>query len=243
MLDIKSEIQKFINDNKATLVKGAFTIIILIILIVSALFISKSSSFVLVKTNGDKKIKIEVYETILGDDDCLDSLTTEDSLAIISTLSEVNYKAKPIKYIALHTTASKEGVFPSQNWWESFFYKEKYPGMNMVGYNYLVSDTKVFELRPVDKNKFIDQDELVWGVAGFNSQTISIAYVGGCDKNLKPKDTRTPRQKFLMDSLIYEMKKIAPTALVQGHRQFPKVKKSCPNFEVINPYKFPYLKK
>lgn len=236
MLDIKSEIQQFFNTHKAALFKGAFGIILFGVVVISALFVSKSSSFVLVKTNGDKKIKIEVYETIISKDDCLDSLSQEDSLQILNTLSEVNYKPKKIKYIALHTTASKEGVFPSQNWWETFFYKEKYPGMNMVGYNYLVSDTKVFELRSVDKNKFIDQDELVWGVAGFNSQTISIAYVGGCDKNLKAKDTRTLRQKFLMDSLVFEMKKIAPDALVQGHRQFPNVKKTCPNYNVIDIY-------
>lgn len=235
MFDFKTEIQKFFDTHKAALFKGAFGIIIFTVVVISALFIAKSSSFVLVKTNGDKKIKIEVYETIIGDA-CLDSLTYEDSLSIISTLSETNYKAKPIEFIALHATASKEGVFPSQNWWESFFYTQKYPGMNMVGYNYIVSDTKVFDLRPVDKNKYIDQDELVWGVAGFNSRTISIAYVGGCDKNLKPKDTRTPRQKFLLDSLIYEMKKIAPKAKVQGHRQFPKVPKACPSYNVVDTY-------
>ena len=213
--------------------KNTKNILYIVLAIVSIFLASKvvtNNNLIFVKTNSNKKITIEVYDT------CIDSLTYEDSCEIVSTLLDIEFKPKKINFVAVHCTG---GPYPKKETtksdWEYFFYNERYPGTHMVGYNYIVDINKVISLRPIDKSKFIEKNELVWGVAGFNSQTVSIAYIGGLEKKdgkWVNKDTRTARQKFLIDSLVCEMTKIVPGVKIQGHKDFPKVHKTCPNYEI-----------
>lgn len=200
--------------------------IILLVLTTKAI---KSTQFVLVSTN--KNVKIEVYDNF-----CLDTITREDSLEIFNAVQYAISKPREIEYIALHCTAGLLPKKPSTiEDWEYFFYSQKYPGYWMVGYNYIVDIDRVIALRPINKNSVLESNEIVWGVAGFNSRTVSIAYIGGLDKvkgKLVNKDTRTPLQKRLMDSLVREVKIVAPKAKIKGHYQFPNTRKTCPNFEV-----------
>ncbi len=69
-------------------------------------------------------------------------------------------------------------------------------------------------------------------VGGANTGNIGICYVGGVDKNLNPKDTRTPAQKKSLLTLIRTYKERYPGIIIRGHRDWPGVKKACPSFDV-----------
>jgi N-acetylmuramoyl-L-alanine amidase len=83
-------------------------------------------------------------------------------------------------------------------------------------------DGEAVHLLPIDK--------VSNGVAGFNSVTINMSYIGGVDANNKPIDNRTAAQKVTMLELVKGFKKQFPKAIVQGHRDFPNVHKDCPSF-------------
>ena len=195
-------------------------VMVLSIIALSAIVVSVAN--VVKKPKLSAEYKLEMY-------DLTDSISPQDTLIVSPNLE---YKPKTIEFIALHCTASKEGIFPTQKTWTDFFYNVKYPGKKMVGYNYLVSDKEVFELRPIDCNSTLEQSEIVWGVSNYNSRTVSIAYVGGLSKAGKNKDTRTDYQKHAIDSLTRKILVYSPKAKVMGHGSFPKVNKSCPNFKV-----------
>lgn len=69
-------------------------------------------------------------------------------------------------------------------------------------------------------------------VGGANTGNIGICYVGGCDKKMNPKDTRTDAQKATLRRLVGEYKAKYPGIVVLGHRDWPGVKKACPSFDV-----------
>lgn len=81
-------------------------------------------------------------------------------------------------------------------------------------------------------------------VGGKNTGNIGICYVGGTDKNGRPKDTRTPKQIESMMWLVNEYKRKYPTIKIMGHRDWSEDlngdgiispnewKKSCPSFDV-----------
>jgi len=70
------------------------------------------------------------------------------------------------------------------------------------------------------------------GVAGHNSDSINIAYIGGIDRNIKPLDNRTKDQLETME-LIYKafFDKLKGVKHF-GHNHFAR--KACPSFNVEN---------
>lgn len=134
---------------------------------------------------------------------------------------------RKIEYIAIHCTATKEG-YP-------FYAKDieqwhKSRGWSGIGYNYVIDLKGDIELGR-------DVNLVPAHVVGYNSNSIGVVYVGGLDSNMKPKDTRTIEQKESLLKLLKELKKIYPTAIIQGHRDFPKVAKECPCFNAKKEYK------
>ena len=130
-----------------------------------------------------------------------------------------------INYIAIHCTATQPetSIASIQNYWKNNL------GWKNPGYHYIIDRFgKVVNLLPI---------ELVSnGVQGYNSQTINISYVGGIDKSGKPKDTRTEAQKQSILKLLKELRVKFPKAKIQGHRDFPNVKKACPSFDAKKEY-------
>ncbi|MDE7031913.1 MAG: N-acetylmuramoyl-L-alanine amidase, partial [Muribaculaceae bacterium] len=71
-----------------------------------------------------------------------------------------------------------------------------------------------------------------------------IAYAGGCDMNLKPKDTRTAAQKAAMAKYVHDFHAKHPDVKIVGHRDLsPDLNgngiiepdewlKACPSFDV-----------
>lgn len=133
---------------------------------------------------------------------------------------------RPIKYLAVHCTATsqKTSISAIQSYWKNQL------GWKMPGYHFIVMpDGEIVSLLPIE--------QVSNGVAGFNSVLINIAYLGGVDAKNFPQDTRTPQQKASLLKLLKELKQKFPTAIIQGHRDFPNVKKACPSFDAKNEYK------
>ena len=130
-----------------------------------------------------------------------------------------------IKYIVIHATATPQDAKISSivNYWKNVL------NWKNPGYHYIIDRFgNVVNLLPI---------ELVSnGVQGYNSQTINISYVGGIDKSGKPKDTRTEAQKQSILKLLKELRVKFPKAKIQGHRDFPNVKKACPSFDAKREY-------
>ena len=100
----------------------------------------------------------------------------------------------------------------------------------MPGYHFIIKPNgEAVSLVPVE--------QVSNGVAGFNSQSIHIAYIGGIDEKNSATDNRTAAQKATILKLVSALKKNFPNATVQGHRDFPNVKKACPSFDAKKEYK------
>jgi len=131
-----------------------------------------------------------------------------------------------IKYIAVHCTATAQTATVSsiQNYWETNL------GWKMPGYHFIIkADGEIVNLLPID--------QVSNGVKGYNSVSVNVCYIGGIDSNKKPKDTRTPAQKDSLLKLLKELKQKFPAAIIQGHRDFPNVRKDCPCFNAKPEYK------
>nr|DAO44197.1 MAG TPA: endodeoxyribonuclease I [Caudoviricetes sp.] len=100
----------------------------------------------------------------------------------------------------------------------------------MPGYHFIIKpDGEVVQLLEIEK--------VSNGVKGFNSVSINISYIGGVDAQNKPIDNRTEAQKKALLDLLKKLKKQFPKAIIQGHRDFPDVKKACPSFDAKEEYK------
>ena len=132
---------------------------------------------------------------------------------------------RTIKYIAVHCTATtqKTSISAIQSYWKNQL------GWKMPGYHFIVlPDGTAVQLLPIE--------EVSNGVKGFNSVLINIAYLGGVDAKNNPLDNRTPQQKATLLELLKKYKKQFPKAIIQGHRDFPNVKKACPSFDAKKEY-------
>ena len=69
---------------------------------------------------------------------------------------------------------------------------------------------------------------------GHNANSIGICYVGGCDANMKPKDTRTDEQKAALLLLLKYLVAKYPGAKIYGHKDFAQ--KACPSFDAKTEY-------
>lgn len=130
-----------------------------------------------------------------------------------------------INDIIVHCTATPEGrpvSLEEVNRWHI----EK--GFNGIGYHYLI----LLNGDVVSGRKL----ELPGAhCEGHNANSIGVCYVGGLDRLLQPKDTRTPLQKDSLRKLIIELRGKFPTAAVHGHRDYSV--KACPCFDARSEYK------
>ena len=139
-----------------------------------------------------------------------------------------------VEYLIIHCTATKEGKRVTgddiRNWHLSPV-SEGGRGWKQVGYRQLIRLDGIEKLVGDNGDEFIDPWEITNGVAGYNSKSIHICYAGGLDENGKPKDTRNPLQKRLMEGVVLNYIKKYPWIKVGGHYQLDK-NKACPCFDV-----------
>jgi N-acetylmuramoyl-L-alanine amidase len=127
-------------------------------------------------------------------------------------------------FIAVHCAATPPtldiGKYEIDRW-------HRAQGWLGIGYHYVIRrDGTVEEGRPVDTAGA--------HVANFNHNSVAICLVGGVDAANKPEDNFTPEQKQSLVDLLKTLKGMYPQAKIQGHRDFPNVKKACPSFSVAD---------
>ncbi|AGO47823.1 N-acetylmuramyl-L-alanine amidase [Cellulophaga phage phi46:1] len=128
---------------------------------------------------------------------------------------------RTIKYIVLHCTATVQHAKVENiiKYWRNVL------KWKSNGYHFIIeSSGKVHNITPIEN--------VANGVAGYNSASIHISYIGGIDKNGKALDNRTPEQIEAQKQLIRTLTKQFPNAEIKGHRDFPNVRKDCPSFDV-----------
>lgn len=125
-----------------------------------------------------------------------------------------------IDKIIIHCSATTEGQHVTVEDIRQWHLKR---GWSDIGYHYVIYlDGSVHEGRPLEYAGT--------HCIGYNAYSIGICYVGGCDKNKKPKDTRTAKQEASLVKLVQGLKKRFPGASVHGHNEFSA--KACPCFDV-----------
>lgn len=128
---------------------------------------------------------------------------------------------RKISELIWHCTATPEGREVSAATIRKWHVVDN--GWADIGYHLIVHlDGSVSPGRPVDQAGA--------HTAGHNTGTIGYVYVGGCDKAMKPKDTRTPAQKATMLRLTKEAIAKYGITKVSGHNQYAA--KACPSFDV-----------
>ena len=139
---------------------------------------------------------------------------------------------RQIKYIVLHCTASPQTqtVAQIQRFWRN-------KGWRRPGYHRLVDANGVV-------HKLAEYSEITNGVAGHNSNSIHLSYIGGVDASGRPIDNRTQSQRKALEELVLEASRLFPDAIIQGHRDFSPDRnrngiiepnewmKACPSFSV-----------
>lgn len=122
--------------------------------------------------------------------------------------------------IIIHCTATPEGREVTVNEVTRWHLSR---GFQTIGYHYLIYlDGTVHVGRPIETPGAHTE--------GHNANSVGVCYVGGLDKAMKPKDTRTPAQKAALLSLVRGLKIKYPSATIHGHKEFAN--KACPSFDV-----------
>lgn len=129
---------------------------------------------------------------------------------------------KRTDFIVVHTTATPEGKDLDV---KAIDRMHRDRGFTGIGYHFIIKLDGTIQLgRP--------QEMVGAHVEGHNSNSVALSYIGGVTAEGKAKDTRTPAQVVAMTDLIRDLMKEYPNATVLGHRDFPKVRKDCPCFDV-----------
>lgn len=136
---------------------------------------------------------------------------------------------RDIKYLVVHCTAG----WPDQTTQSIKDYWKNVNKWKSVGYHILIHADGTKEI-------LASEDKITNGVAGYNSVSLHVCYKGGIAKDEKgkiiPKDTRTQAQKQSIGEVLRYWKSKYPQAKILGHRDFPKVAKACPSFDVKSEY-------
>ena len=101
-------------------------------------------------------------------------------------------------------------------------------GFKCIGYHYVICLDG-----SVEKGR--EEKEIGAHCKGHNANSIGVCYIGGLDKQGKPKDTRTPAQKAALFDLLFLLKQNYPDAVIHGHREFAN--KACPCFDAREEYR------
>lgn len=133
---------------------------------------------------------------------------------------------RQINKIIVHCTATREGAPVSLDTVRRWHLER---GWSDIGYHYLILlDGTIERGRPEEKQGA--------HVRGHNRDSIGVSYVGGVDRNLKAKDTRTQDQKDSLHNLLSNLMASYEDATLHGHNEFSN--KACPSFDVSKEYDY-----
>lgn len=132
---------------------------------------------------------------------------------------------KAIRYVTIHCAATPEGR-PFTAAQISAMDIARADLGNQIAYHYVIElDGKVTQT--------LRHDQRGAHTGGHNTGNLGICYVGGVRRDGKtPADTRTGPQIAAMRALVAKLRAQYPGVTVLGHRDWPKVAKACPCFDV-----------
>lgn len=139
-----------------------------------------------------------------------------------------------VKYLVIHCTATpadREVSSDDIRRWHTAPVKQGGRGWKQVGYTDMIHLNGTVE-RLVENNEdgFVDCWEITNGVAGKNSISRHVVYVGGIHPDGKPKDTRTAEQLRALESYVNDFHRRFPDVRIVGHNELAA--KACPCFDV-----------
>lgn len=142
--------------------------------------------------------------------------------------------SKVMKYLVIHCTATPEGREVSaaeiRRWHTAPPPAGR--GWKQVGYTDLFHlDGRVERLVKNNEDAQVDSWEMTTGAAGYNSVSRHIVYVGGCDKAMAAKDTRTEAQREALKRYVVDFHRRFPQVRIVGHHEL-NAGKACPSFDV-----------
>lgn len=129
---------------------------------------------------------------------------------------------RKINEIILHCSATPEGKdFKAKD--IRRWHKEK--GWSDIGYHYIIDLDGTVEKGRAD-------EKIGSHCLNHNANSIGICYIGGCDKSMQAKDTRTPAQKDALLDLVFLLLEQYKLKLdnVFCHNQLSN--KACPSFTI-----------
>ncbi len=144
---------------------------------------------------------------------------------------------RKIDKIIVHCSATPEGEDCTV---EQIRRTHKAQGWSDIGYHYVIyRDGSIHAGRDVDIQGAHCADK------GGNIGSIGVCYIGGVEarrrgvayKNLKAKDTRTDEQKAALLSLLFDLRRLYPLAVIYGHRDFDMHGKKCTSFDAKTEYR------
>lgn len=157
-------------------------------------------------------------------------------MAVRFNLTKIHTMAKKkTKYLVIHCTATPEGrevTADDIRQWHTSPVSKGGRGWKQVGYSDLIQlSGKVEQLVKNNDDAYVDGWEITNGVAGINSVSRHIVYVGGLAADGKtPKDTRTNGQLNAMIQFVHKFHQQHPDVTIIGHNELAN--KACPSFDV-----------
>ena len=140
---------------------------------------------------------------------------------------------KRLRYLIIHCTATPEGMSVDADMIRRWHLSPPPSGRGWrrVGYSDMILlDGRVVNLVEYDDNDYVEPWEITNGAAGVNDASRHVVYAGGCQSDMRPKDTRTAAQRATMIRYVFDCVRKHPDILVAGHNQFAA--KACPSFNV-----------
>lgn len=139
-----------------------------------------------------------------------------------------------LQYLVLHCTATPEGrevTAADIRRWHTSPVSAGGRGWKQPGYTDIIHLDGTVE-RIVDNNEDANVDpwEITNGAKGYNAVSRHVVYAGGCDRLMKPKDTRTPGQLRAMEAYVKDFHRRFPNVRIIGHNEVAA--KACPSFDV-----------
>ena len=140
-----------------------------------------------------------------------------------------------LKRLVIHCTATPEGrevTAADIRHWHCDPVSKGGHGWKQVGYTDLVHlDGRIERLGKNNEDLIVDPWEVTNGASGYNSTSRHIVYAGGCDRQMRPKDTRTAAQRTALEAYVKDFHRRFPTVSIVGHNQL-NPSKACPSFDV-----------
>jgi N-acetylmuramoyl-L-alanine amidase len=146
--------------------------------------------------------------------------TCPNVIELINLINKANITRKVTRLVfhctATHQTATVEAIV--RHW------REK-RGWTNPGYHIIV--------RPDGSwTQLQDFNKITNGVAGINSTSLHVSYIGGINKNGKAFDNRTDAQNEIFEAVYYTFRNKIPKLTFHGHYEFSN--KACPSYNVEN---------